>query len=178
LHHVLRLIIAILILCSAADYSIAGVTASGGTLLRNQEYCDVLLEGIREARSSIVMSYYLFKIGTGGKNLPRRIADELTKAVRRGVSVTVILEQARDKQAELNRDNLHTAAILDQGGVKVLFDSPRVITHTKVTVIDDRYLFIGSHNLTQSALSSNNELSIRIDSPELAKEVKSFLEQL
>jgi phosphatidylserine/phosphatidylglycerophosphate/cardiolipin synthase-like enzyme len=88
------------------------------------------------------------------------------------------LEQSKEERDSLNRDNHETARQLRRGGVKVLFDDPRRTTHVKATVIDDRYVFIGSHNLTHSALSRNNELSVVIDSPELAREVTAYLKDL
>jgi len=45
-------------------------------------------------------------------------------------------------------------------------------------VIDRRYIYIGSHNLTQSALKYNKELSVLIDSPELAGEMTAYLNGL
>jgi phosphatidylserine/phosphatidylglycerophosphate/cardiolipin synthase-like enzyme len=163
--------------------AVCPVHAGGGfatktTLLRNQEYAEALLQGIGNARASIVCSFYLFKTTDARGNLPRRIAEELVRARKRGVEVTVILEKGSDGRDNLNADNRRTAALLTRGGVKVFFDSPRVTTHNKVVVIDNRYLYLGSHNLTQSALRHNNELSVLIDSPEMAAEVKAYLERL
>jgi phosphatidylserine/phosphatidylglycerophosphate/cardiolipin synthase-like enzyme len=155
-----------------------GSFATRTTLLRNQEYAEALLQGIGNARTSIACSFYLFKTTDARGNLPRRIAEELVRARKRGVQVTVILEKGGNARDNLNADNRHTAALLTRGGVKVFFDSPRVTTHNKVVVIDNRYLYLGSHNLTQSALRHNNELSLLIDSPELAAEVLAFLERL
>lgn len=146
------------------------------SLLPNREYAEALLRGIRAARSSIVCCCYLFKTGEGGNNLPRRIADELILARRRGVPVTVVLERSGDYADRLNDDNHRTASLLLKGGVRVLFDSPRRTSHEKVVVIDKRHVYLGSHNLTQAALLHNNELSVLIDSPEIAEETLSFLE--
>jgi phosphatidylserine/phosphatidylglycerophosphate/cardiolipin synthase-like enzyme len=146
------------------------------TLLKNREYVDSLLLGIRDARQSIACSFYLFKIGTGRGDHPRRIADELVRARQRGVAVKVILEEEGTQRGSLSEANHATAALLSRGGVAVRFDSPRVTTHAKVVVIDGRYVYIGSHNITQSALTRNNELSVRIDSPDLAAEVADSLE--
>jgi phosphatidylserine/phosphatidylglycerophosphate/cardiolipin synthase-like enzyme len=147
------------------------------TLLRNQEYSEALLQRISNARESILCSFYLFKIGEGRGNLPRRIADELVRARQRGVEVTVILEKSDDGSDQLNEDNRHTAALLARGGIKVFFDSPQIVTHNKVVVIDRRYLFLGSHNLTQAALRHNNELSVLIDSQEMATQARTYLER-
>ena len=45
-------------------------------------------------------------------------------------------------------------------------------------MIDGRYVYLGSHNLTQAALKHNNELSVLLDSPEVAAEVGAYLERL
>jgi phosphatidylserine/phosphatidylglycerophosphate/cardiolipin synthase-like enzyme len=147
-------------------------------LLRNREYAEALLQGIETARKSIILSFYLFKVTDSRGNLPQKIAVELVNARKRGVEVTVILEKSSDARDPLNEENRHTAALLQRGGVKVFFDSPRITTHTKAAVIDGRYVYLGSHNLTQSALRHNNELSVFIDSPEMAAEVKAYLDRL
>ncbi len=156
----------------------AGTTVTTTTtLLRNQEYADALLGHIGKARTSIVCSFYLFKITESRKNQPRRIAAALIEARKRGVAVTVILERGKSDQDRLSADNRKTADILTRGGVNVHFASPGVTTHNKIAVIDSRYIFLGSHNLTQGALRYNNELSVLIDSPEMAAEVNSYLER-
>lgn len=148
------------------------------TLLKNREYGEALLQGIRTARSTIIVSCYLFKTTDFPGNLPRRIAEELITARSRGVAVTVIFEQSREADDSLNRDNRSTATLLSRNGVNVRFDSLRKTTHTKAVVIDNRYVYLGSHNLTHSALSRNNELSVMLDSPEAAREVVNFLGEI
>ena len=147
-------------------------------LLPNAAYAPALLEGIRQARSRIVASCYLFKIGTGSRNLPREVADALIEARRRGVNVTVHLERPSGERDSLARDNRAAAEYLSRGGVMVIPDSPAVTSHAKAVVIDDRYVYLGSHNLTQSALSRNNELSLRLDAPDLAREILRTLDRL
>lgn len=178
-----RLMLVLLLLtalsCAAPLPLHAGGSYQGRTvLLKNREYAEALIEGIRGARSSITCSYYLFKISGSRGNLPRRVAEELIRAGKRGVVVTVILERDSGRNDRLSEDNRSTASFLSRGGVKVIFDPPSVVTHAKVTVIDGRHVYLGSHNLTQGALTRNNELSVRIDSPELAAEVTSYLERL
>ncbi len=73
------------------------------TLLKNREYSTAFLRGINKARSSIVVSTYLFKVTDVGNNLRRRIAEELVSARKRGVAVTVILESSSDRTGNLNR---------------------------------------------------------------------------
>ncbi|GAB4296901.1 MAG: hypothetical protein Fur0034_06440 [Desulfuromonadia bacterium] len=143
-------------------------------LLENRRYMDELSTRIREAESSILLTVFLFKTTDSPGNLPARIVSLLTDAARRGVDVTVLLEDG-EKDESLRRENRRTARLLRKGGVRVVFDSPRRVTHAKAAVIDGRHVFIGSHNLTNSALSHNNELSVYIDSPTLARELTSLI---
>jgi phosphatidylserine/phosphatidylglycerophosphate/cardiolipin synthase-like enzyme len=160
------------------------IEAAGGSyqartvLLANSAYGDALIEGIREARTTIIGTFYLFKISDSRNNQPRKIAEELGRAARRGVAVKVVLERDSGSGDRLVEENRATAAFLSREGVKVCFDSPAIVTHAKAAVIDGRYVYLGSHNLTQSALRHNNELSVRIDSPELAAEVTAYLARL
>lgn len=172
----------LLVLLSAAEPAAAETFSTRTKLLRNREFAEALVENIRAAKKSVYFSFFLFKATDSRNNLPRQIAEELVRARKRGVDVTVLLErqsaERRQGQDSLNEDNRNTAELLRRGGVKVFFDSPRVTTHTKVVVIDGYRVFVGSHNLSQSALVHNNELSVMIDSPELATEVKSYLDRL
>jgi len=145
------------------------------SLLRNQEFEQALLAGIRNARKSITCSYYLFVVHD--RNEPSKILDELVRARQRGVKVRVILEKPRHKD-QLNEENLHSAALLARGGINVFFDSPSVGTQLKVMVIDGRFVYLGSHNLTQAALRQNNELSLYVESSGLAAEILDYLDKL
>ncbi len=171
------LFLAAWLLCISSPVCAGPTVTTTTTLLRNQEYADALLGRIGKARTSIVCSFYLFKVTESRKNQPRRIATALIDAKKRGVAVTVILERGKSSQDRLYADNRNTADILARGGVNVHFALPGVTTHNKIVVIDDRYVFLGSHNLTQGALKYNNELSVLIDSPEMAAEVRSYLER-
>lgn len=165
----------ILLLCMSGPVSASESHEAQVTLLKDQDFSDALISGIRKARKNITCSYYLFVVH--GRNESARILDELVRARQRGVEVRVILEKPQQKD-RLNEENLHSASLLARGGVKVFFDSPKVVTHLKVTVIDGRFVYLGSHNLTQAALRHNNELSLSVESAGLAAEILSYLDQL
>ncbi|MBT0651713.1 phospholipase D-like domain-containing protein [Geomobilimonas luticola] len=171
-------LLAILVFSPAVPVAAAPSPSPSVTLLKNGDYLDALVQGIRTARKSVLCSCYLFKTGTGRGNQPRRIADELIRARQRGVAVTVVLEDEGRRRDPLNGENHLTADLLRRGGVTVRFDSPWVTSHAKVVVIDNRHVYLGSHNLTQSALTRNNELSLHIDSPALAAEITGYLGRL
>lgn len=148
------------------------------TLLTDHKYFDSLISGIRNAKKEITGCFFLFKISTGHNNLPLKIAEELISAKKRGVEVSIELEQAATGKGTVYEQNRLAAKLLADAGIKVRFDAPKTTTHVKAVVIDRRYVYLGSHNLTQSALKYNNELSVMIDSPETAGEITAYLNGL
>ena len=155
----------------AAQPTPASSSPSQATLLADDAYGGALVTRIRESKRRIVCAFYLFKAGERRGNLPAGIAAELVRAGRRGVEVTVILEGGKPVGGE----NRAAASALTRGGVRVVFPDRQRVTHAKAVVVDDRYVLIGSHNLTHSALARNNELSVLLDSPELATQVTGYL---
>jgi phosphatidylserine/phosphatidylglycerophosphate/cardiolipin synthase-like enzyme len=149
----------------------------GVELLKDRDYFPALLEGIRHARQEIALSVFFFKTTGMGNSQPELVLTHLLEAARRGVRVEVIVERGSDGD-NVSRDNEETAKRLNKGGIRVCMDAPDRTTHTKLVVIDRRYLFVGSHNLTQSALMYNHEVSVRIDSPPLAEEALRYLKSL
>ena len=144
-------------------------------LLTNEDYFPALLKAIDEAQSEIFMSIFSFKASVHKNSYPDRILGHLAKAVKRGVDVKVILETTGRLNDDLNAQNRQTGKLLEEKGVKVYFDSPRTNTHTKLIVIDERVVILGSHNLTQSALKYNNEISIMLSRPDLAKRARNYM---
>ena len=150
-------------------------SACPAILLTNENYFPALLKAIDEAQSEIFMSIFSFKAGVHKNSYPDRILERLAKAVKRGVKVTAILETTANRSDELNIQNRQTGKLLEEKGVAVYFDSPRKTTHTKLIVIDERLVLLGSHNLTQAALKYNNEISILLDRPDLAKSARNYM---
>jgi phosphatidylserine/phosphatidylglycerophosphate/cardiolipin synthase-like enzyme len=124
------------------------------------------------------MAFFLFKTNGHPKSYPEVILQELGNAARRGVRVVLVLEQDAKPDSTINRDNRSSSEQLKKAGVEIYFDSPKRTTHTKLAVIDGRYTFVGSHNLTQSALKHNNELSVLIDSPAVAEKTLNYIKDL
>jgi phosphatidylserine/phosphatidylglycerophosphate/cardiolipin synthase-like enzyme len=146
-------------------------------LLLDRDYLPLLLEALDHARSEITCSIYLFRTIEGANGYPEAVLKGLVAAAKRGVRVDVLLERNQGAD-DLNRNNAETARRLKQGGIRVCMDAPDRVTHTKLIVIDRRYLLIGSHNLTQSALKYNHEASIWIDSASLAEEALRYISSL
>lgn len=156
----------------------ATVDKAGVNILEDRRYFEALMKKIEAAKKDIIISMYIFKT-TGKKvNSAIKVREALINASGRGVVIKVLLEREDEKGSSLNYENEYTAKKLVNGGVAVYFESPGKRTHVKAVVIDGKYAFIGSHNLTASALQYNNELSLMIDSEEVAGEIARYIESM
>lgn len=144
-------------------------------LLKNRDYLPALITAIDEAQSEILMAFFLFKAGVHKDSYPDIVLAHLAGATKRGVKVIVILENSGGHDYKLDAENYQTKQLLEKKGVAVYFDSPYKTTHTKLIVIDQRLVILGSHNLTQAAMKYNNEISILLDNPELAKRARDYM---
>lgn len=147
------------------------------TLLKNREYFPALLAAVDNAQKEILVSFFLFKTNGHPHSCPEIIMRHLIRAADRGIKVVVVLERG-DGSSDIDAQNQDTMVKLKKGGVKVYLDSPKSTTHTKLVVIDRRYTFVGSHNLTHSALKYNNEFSVLIDAAPVAEEAASYIKTL
>jgi phosphatidylserine/phosphatidylglycerophosphate/cardiolipin synthase-like enzyme len=180
---IIAILFAGIILIAAAVFCAAAAEKSGqdspagsqAVILTNEDYFPVLLHTIDEAQNEIFISMFSFKTGEQKNSYPDRILSHLAQAVKRGVKVYVILETTDNKSDKLNIQNKQTGKLLEEKGIHVFFDSPRKTTHTKLVVIDQRLLLLGSHNFTQSALKYNNEISVLLDSPDMAGNARNYM---
>lgn len=143
-------------------------------LLADDHYFPVLINFVKTARQRIDMAMFLFKTTESKNNKPAQLVEELIKASKRGVLVQVILEKSGYNDS-LNLENERVAAKLLKHNIKVRFDSPKKTTHTKTIIIDRRFCFVGSHNLSHSALAFNHELSLLLDNPKMAATLTDYL---
>ncbi|MCF7875570.1 hypothetical protein K9M06_00805 [Candidatus Bipolaricaulota bacterium] len=104
---------------------------------------------------------------------------ELVKAKNRGVSVRIILD-VNDWSEEINQSNRETPLwLLGQGVRKVGFDSRGSTTHSKVLLVDEETVMLGSTNWSYYSLDKNVEADLLIkDSPEVAQAFEVYFEKL
>lgn len=148
------------------------------TILEDGAYWPALKNAIDMAKKEITLSFFSFKTSEKKGSYPDAIMASLSEATKRGVKVLVLLEQGRKDEESPSRENRETLGRLRKIGVIVYLDSPETTTHTKIAVIDGRHTFLGSHNLTQSALKYNHEISVLIDSPKVADVALSYIKSL
>lgn len=92
-----------------------------------------------------------------------------------GVKFEMILRND-DRASLLNASKYATKDLLD-AGVEVWMEDPSVYTngsllHEKLVIVDERYVICGSSNFNYRSLHISSEITLVIDSPELAMQLK------
>ena len=147
-------------------------------LVTNEQYFQVARDLIKGAKHSLrVMMFEMTYYKNRASSPTNVLMQELISARKRGVKVEVILEM-KEGEDRTTINNRQSGKILSEGGVTVIYDSPSQTTHTKVLIIDDERVLLGSTNWTYSALSNNNEVSVLIRSKEIAKELTAYFNKV
>lgn len=120
-----------------------------------------LIQAIDGARSSVRLKIYLIT--------DNNVVEALGKAVQRGVSVRVLIEEAPYGGGETNA---LAAQAMQRLGVEVRArPGTFVYSHEKSLIVDDTRAYIMTHNLTQSSFNSNREYMAIVEDPAVVAEV-------
>ena len=88
------------------------------------------------------------------------IVDALVDLKKRGLPVRIVTDSDNTDLASIRR--------LRRNGISVVEDKRTGLMHNKFIIIDQRYLWTGSLNLTTNGVYCNNNNFVRFDAPELA----------
>ncbi len=158
------------------------VSSKEGTvsLLDDNKYAPVFIKDVFRAKDTIKCAMYMFKLDTIDLNSKEQpipvMASALMEAAKRGVEVSIVMELG-EKDEITTKYNKITAKHLEEAGIKVVFDSEEERLHTKMCMIDNQIIYIGSHNYTNSAMLRNSEVSVRVVSDGLSKDVNLYFEK-
>jgi phosphatidylserine/phosphatidylglycerophosphate/cardiolipin synthase-like enzyme len=142
--------------------------------LADSELFPELTAAFSSAENEIACALYMFKTDGGASDPTSILLSALRDAIGRGVKVKMVLDL--DKKGDLSTQfNTATAKSLKAAGAEVVFDDPDRRMHTKMCIIDRKISFIGSHNYTYSALQRNAEVTVRIESAELAEDGLKYI---
>jgi len=147
------------------------------SVLTDEELLPVFVNDIGNAKKSIYMAIYMFKTSDFKPGDTEIIKQALMKAARSGVKVYVVMDDS-DKKDITGKINRETGEELSKAGIKVVYDAKNKRMHSKVTVIDGRITYIGSHNYTVSAMKYNNEITARIVSDGAAAETAQYIKSI
>ena len=98
----------------------------------------------------------------------KKLAQALIDAKKRNVDIKIILDAT-------NANNKYTVhETLRQNNIDVKVENYAGKMHSKSIIIDDKYVFVGSMNLSKSGNSRNDENVLLIENSEIAKYYKHF----
>lgn len=120
--------------------------------LSDAQYLPVLLDLIRTARQSILVS--MFHVAQGERSTQvNLVIEELAAAAERGLYVYVVLEMPADAGDGQQAAHSRVAETLRARGVDVRLSVPTLKLHEKLVVVDLCKVLIGSHNWSEGALT-------------------------
>jgi len=117
-----------------------------------------IIDLINNAENSIDIEMYVFT--------SKDVIEALERARNRGIKIRIILE--RDT---IGGGNSETYFDLASKGFNIRYASDTYkLTHSKIMIIDDKIVFVGSHNFSNSAIYENREASVIINDIKTAEE--------
>ncbi len=147
--------------------------------ISGRKYLPAVKEALAKAQKSIFLVMYFVNFDPQTVKSPvTELVTELVNAHKRGVKVTVILDQnvSFNQTGRMGPKEDKNEAIfiyLKQQGIPAYFDNLFITTHSKAIVIDEETVIVGSSNWTESAIRTNREASCLARSPELAAQFLS-----
>ena len=125
------------------------------SLILNHEFSARIINEIKRAETEILLAIYQIKTYSDNpRALTQKILIELLKAQKAGISVKIMTDFPDSAQ---NLRNMGFNAISTIGDVRF---------HGKIWIFDSASAIIGSHNLSESALKTNKEMSYFFTEPE------------
>lgn len=151
---------------AGTDAIVVTGTPSAGRATRARMLFQLLIAGAR--RSIRITSPYF---------LPDRcMRAELRKAVRRGVRVQVVVPGALNNHPIARRASRRRYGDLLSGGVEVLEYEPGM-NHSKVLLVDELWVVVGSSNFDNRSFGLNDELNLALPDRALAARLREDFER-
>jgi phosphatidylserine/phosphatidylglycerophosphate/cardiolipin synthase-like enzyme len=125
---------------------------------QNNEAKDKIIELISNSKESIKISMYNFSY--------KKFAKELVNASKKGVKVELILDK---KKVEEDND---IYKYLKNNGIKIII--PKKKLHTKIALIDNTILIVGSLNWTKESFEENYEILLILNDKKIINETNIF----
>ena len=141
-------------------------------------FYDELMTDIDQARLNIYAIQYQWKWSSHERNSRvQRLGSAIIRAKKRGVEVGVLLNN-ESPQRNLSKINRVTSDQLARAGCAVRMLRTTGLLHTKLWVIDGKVSFIGSHNISSRSLGVNEEVSVKIESENMAGYLLNYFNSL
>jgi phosphatidylserine/phosphatidylglycerophosphate/cardiolipin synthase-like enzyme len=144
----------------------------------NSEYIPFIISLVDSAQSTIDILMFSAKYYRGKRNhVVNAYWHALQRAAARGVVIRLLLNANFYLGGNL-RDNQFIVQSFRKDNFQTAFSGKSTRLHSKMFIVDDEYVLVGSHNTSQRAFNANFETSIAVKSGPLAKVFKIHFERL
>ena len=133
----------------------------------NQGYVNAALGVINCAQNTLQVDQLEFPTG----NLPEMLMNALKAAVKRGVHVTVLLD-------EIAADNAGRVTTLTAAGADARLSTTSRTLHVKLVVADRTRVLVGSTNFSQGSMKNNNEVNWLLSTAALGETFAKYSDAL
>jgi len=148
------------------------------TPLPGNTYLPMLRKIVGGAKTSVDVIQYQWNFYPYERTLPlQQFNQDVMNMIRRGVKFRILLN-VENITHKITRINQQTEKNFKSVGATVKYGPSNIITHSKLFIVDDNYVILGSHNLSKKSVSQNDETSILINSREAVKEYRRYFELL
>ena len=136
-------------------------------LLIGREYPDEIIEDVQNAKNSIKILMYEWRWYSHqpGARI-QKLNQEIIRAAKRGVRVKAVL------------NDTSILPILKENGIDARVTNVQRTMHIKLVVIDEKYVFVGSHNFSINGFELNHEMSVRLDDFETVLRCSNFFDRV
>jgi len=142
--------------------------------LLDKDYYRTLLNILGNAGKSIYVVMYVVKYDPREPGDPvNTLLETLANLSSRGLDVRVVVDD------ETYTSYPETIEFLKRSGIAVKLDESKSrTTHAKIVIVDNATAVLGSHNWTESALTSNHEASIVTDCPHVVESLLRYFSDI
>ena len=136
-------------------------------IIIGRDYPSIITEYVKNAKQSIKILIYDWRwYGDEIGSTIQTFNNELLRACNRGVDVSVLV------------NNDYILPILKKSKIHIKKVNTKKVMHVKMIIIDKKYLFLGSHNLTKNAFDLNHEISVLSDDVVSITKCNNFFDSL
>jgi competence ComEA-like helix-hairpin-helix protein len=157
----------------------ASTDIKGVCVIDDEEYLSFIKKLLSIAQIRIRIIMFFMKFEDEEKYPTDSIFAQLESAKNRNVDIKVILDKDAEGEVFGSRIiNENAYNFFKQNDIEVTYDSEETLTHTKIVLVDDNHLVIGSHNWTAGSFYAYDDKSIYIESPEMVEEASNYFDKL
>ena len=144
----------------------------------NSDYIPYIISLIDSAQSTIDILMFSAKYYRGKRgNSVNAFWHSLRRAASRGVSIRVLLN-ANFYMGGNKQDNIFIVQSFRGPNFHTALSGKSTRLHSKLVIVDDQHVVLGSHNTSQRAFRANFETSIAVKSQPLAASFKMHYDRL